>query len=78
LFNFIFCKFQYFVPVKAAWNYFPKHRGKVIGIIVAGFGFSASFIIFLAEAIINPERIEPNQDGYFGEEVSKNVRLNNF
>lgn len=63
------------MPVKTAWSYFPKHRGKVVGIIVAGFGFSASLIIFLAEAIINPDGIEPDKDGYFNEEISKGVKF---
>jgi hypothetical protein len=44
----------------------------VAGIILAGFGLSASFLIFLAESIINPSN-ENRAGDYYPESVYKNV-----
>ena len=47
----------------------------MVGIILLGFGLSASLLIFIAERIINPDGVKPDKDGYFSEEISKNVNM---
>jgi hypothetical protein len=65
---------QYLPPVRTAWKYFSgKHKGKVVGIIVCGFGVSASFANIIAEIVINPESKNMDENGYFPEDVAKNV-----
>jgi len=54
-------------------TWFPQHKGKVIGIITSGFGFSSTLFIPLQTLLINPSNISPVQDGnsssaYFMEE----------
>jgi len=61
------------VPVRTALHYFPKHKGKVIGIILCGFGISASMINLFAEYIINPKGVNPDKEGYFSHEIAKNM-----
>jgi len=60
-------------------TWFPQHKGKVIGIVTSGFGFSSTLFIPLQTLLINPSNISPVQDGnsssaYFMEEEV----LNNF
>jgi hypothetical protein len=50
----------------------------VVGIILLGFGLSASLLIFIAERIINPDGVKPDKDGYFSEDISKNVKYSNI
>ncbi len=61
------------VPVRTALHYFPKHKGKVIGIILCGFGISASMINLFAEYIINPNGVNPDKEGYFSQAIAKNM-----
>jgi len=35
---------NYFVPISCSWEYFPDHKGKVAGILLAAFGFSSFFL----------------------------------
>merc|ERR1712013_103304 len=57
---------------------FPQHKGKVIGMITSGYGFSSTIFIPLQTLLINPANIPPLQQGnsssvYFTEEqVLKN------
>jgi len=60
-------------------TWFPEHKGKVIGIITSGYGFSSTLFIPLQTLLINPSNIPPVQEGnsssvYFTEEEV----LNNF
>ena len=60
-------------------TWFPEHKGKVIGIITSGYGFSSTVFIPLQTLLINPSNIPPGQEGnsssvYFTEEEV----LNNF
>jgi OFA family oxalate/formate antiporter-like MFS transporter len=45
----------YLVPLICGWEYFPKKRGLVTGIVVGAFGCGAFFFSFIAKAIVNPE-----------------------
>jgi len=59
-------------------TWFPQHKGKVIGMITSGYGFSSTIFIPLQTLLINPANIPPLQQGnsssvYFTEEqVLKN------
>ncbi len=46
----------YIVPVK----WFPDHKGLVLGLVVAGFGFGSTIINPLQLAIANPNNVEPS------------------
>jgi len=63
------------VPVRTACHYFENHKGKVIGIVLCGFGVSASFMNIIAEEIINPHRYNPDSDGYYPKQIAENVIL---
>lgn len=63
-------------PVRTVWRYFPDKKGTVTGIITTGSGVSASILILLSEAIINPNKVSADSDGYYNEDVAK--RVNEF
>ncbi len=63
-------------PIKTACRYFDdKHKGKIIGIILTGFGMSSSVIIYIAEYIINPNAEKPNDDGFYSKEIASRVDI---
>jgi MFS family permease len=68
---------MYMVPVVCGWKYFPEHKGRVSGMIVAGYGFGSFMFNFIAIALVNPDNITPGIkiDGakYFVESVYSNV-----
>jgi len=43
------------------------------GIVVAGFGFGAFVFNFVASAIVNPNHVEADPNGYFPIDVADNV-----
>jgi len=54
-------------------TWFPQHKGKVIGMITSGYGFSSTLFIPLQTLLINPDNMAPVQEGnssssYFMEE----------
>ena len=50
----------YVVPLIVGWEYFPKRRGMVSGIIVGGFGFGSFLFGFVATYLVNPENLKPD------------------
>ncbi len=44
----------YYVPLICGWEFFPKNRGLVSGLIIGGFGFGAFIFGFITTAIANP------------------------
>jgi len=50
----------YLVPLACTWEYFPKRKGLISGIIIGGFGFGAFFFGFISFALVNPENAEPD------------------
>jgi len=62
-------------------TWFPNHKGKVIGFITSGFGFSSTLFAPLQTVIINPSNISPipeektnSSSSYFeSEEVLNNI-----
>jgi MFS transporter, OFA family, oxalate/formate antiporter len=63
----------YIVPIYNSWRYFPNNKGLVGGIVVAGFGFGAFVFNFVASAIVNPNHVEADPNGYFPIDVADNV-----
>ena len=51
--------FSYMAPVVSGWEYFPKRRGVVSGLIVLGFGFGSFIFGFISLAIANPDNVDP-------------------
>jgi OFA family oxalate/formate antiporter-like MFS transporter len=67
----------YFVPIISSWEWFPKNRGLVSGLIVAGYGFAAFIFGFMSTGIVNPDNLgtyeNENGDKIFPKEVSDRV-----
>ena len=49
----------YFVPLVCGWEYFPKRKGFVSGVILAGFGFSSFIFSLLSTHLVNPNHENP-------------------
>mmetsp|Transcript_21833 Transcript_21833/g.21568 ORF Transcript_21833/g.21568 Transcript_21833/m.21568 type:complete len:216 (+) Transcript_21833:370-1017(+) len=47
-------------PVICGWEFFPKWKGAVSGVIVAGFGFGSFIFGFISIAIANPDGEKPD------------------
>lgn len=55
----------YVAPLAAGMKWFPKQKGLVNGIIVAGYGLGALVFNYVQTAYLNPLNLSPNPDGYF-------------
>lgn len=72
---------SYVIPMVIGWSYFPKHTGRVAGIVVSGFGFSGAIFSIVTAYIINPDNMQPDitvSDGevtnhYYSEEIANGV-----
>ena len=67
--------FAYFPPVKTGWYYYPNHKGRVLGIILCGFGFSSAILTFIVQGVINPNEIHASKGGFYPKEVYDHVPL---
>ena len=68
----------YFVPIVCAWEYFPKNKGLVAGIIIGAFGFGPFIFIQLATKIVNPDNLGTEIEvssilSFFGPDVAERV-----
>jgi hypothetical protein len=52
------------LPVSLGWAHFKERRGMITGLIMCGFGFGASFFVFLSTYLVNPNNIKPSDDLY--------------
>jgi len=66
--------FLYMIPVAHCYKYFPKKKGTVSGIIVAGSGFGTFLFSIVALASINPQNT-PLVGDYYGAEIALNVPI---
>ncbi|XP_045126339.1 oxalate:formate antiporter-like isoform X3 [Portunus trituberculatus] len=57
----------YATPLSCGMQWFPRHKGLVNGLIVAGFGLGALGSTTLQTMYLNPENKPPQNDGYFVE-----------
>lgn len=57
-----------------SWSHFPKHKGRVSGVILGGFGLGSSIFNLIITHLINPENESPNVNiegnRYFDSEIS--------
>ena len=69
------------ITIYCGWAYFPKHKGKVTGVIFMVFGLATTIWNSLATYLINPYKLNPsivvpegkNTLYYFGPCVSDNL-----
>lgn len=64
----------YLPPIRNTCRFFEKKKGLVTGIIVTGFGISAVFMNLLINFTVNPNNKEKNSEGFYPEEVYRNVQ----
>lgn len=57
--------FLYMIPVAHCYKYFPKSKGMVSGIIVAGSGLGTFLFSMVAIKAINPMNVAPSDNGFF-------------
>lgn len=70
IFGGVLIGFLYMIPVAHCYKYFPKKKGMVSGIIVAGSGLGTFLFSMLAIEAINPHNAKPGVDGYFPIEIA--------
>ena len=46
-------------------RWFPERKGMAMGVVVGGFGGGAFIFNQIQTAILNPNNVEVNEDGYF-------------
>eukprot|EP01015_Nassula_variabilis_P022184 TRINITY_DN403_c0_g1_i7.p1 TRINITY_DN403_c0_g1~~TRINITY_DN403_c0_g1_i7.p1 ORF type:complete len:499 (+),score=56.73 TRINITY_DN403_c0_g1_i7:70-1566(+) len=64
----------YMTPLECALKYFPNKKGKISGIIIAGFGLGSFIFNFVTLALVNPDDKHPNEHTkLFEEDVYSNV-----
>jgi len=65
----------YWTPVICGWEWFPKRRGLISGLIIGAFGFGAFIFGFISTALVNPgNKYEADKETkLFPKEVSDNV-----
>lgn len=77
LFSFIIYGFgiglSYYPILKTCWKYFPEKKGIITGIILCVFGFSPLVFTSLADAVINPDKVKP-EEGIYPPEIAENIK----
>ena len=51
---------NYLIPMRLGFKYFPNNRGLVVGCVQIGLAFTATFLNIIAEAVINPNGVNPS------------------
>ena len=62
--------------IKTSWKYFPNKKGFLTGFILSVFGLCPMVFTSIADAVINPEGISTEKDGFYNDEIS--MRTENF
>ena len=61
----------YYTPIICGWEFFPKNKGLISGIIIGGFGFGAFIFGFVTTALVNPNDEKPDKETkYFSRDVA--------
>ena len=64
-------------PLACGWEWLPERKGLVTGIILGAFGFSSFIFSPIAQAIVNPGNLKPEEldDGriVYSAKISSNV-----
>lgn len=77
--NGIGCGICYFVPLICSWEWFPKSKGLITGLILGGYGFSSFIFAQVSTRLVNPDNLLPtiydekNRVTYFGDQVADRV-----
>jgi MFS transporter, OFA family, oxalate/formate antiporter len=58
-FNGIGCGMMYMVPLVCGWEYFPKYKGLITGIIVGAYGFASFGFGLISTDLVNPDNANP-------------------
>lgn len=75
--NAIGCGIQYMVPLVVCYEYFPKQKGLITGIIVGAYGMGSFLFNPLSSYIVNPKgeagSIKEGDIAYFKPEIANRV-----
>ena len=67
----------YWTPILCGYEWYPKRKGMVSGIIIGAFGFGAFIFGFITTHIVNPNNEKPVGDSddskYYNNDVAENV-----
>lgn len=64
---------SYIPIIMNSWSYFPKNKGRIVGIILTCFGSSSFMLKFIADWLINPNNEEINpKTGYYDPQIADN------
>ena len=63
---------MFVVPVVWGWEYFPRYKAVVSGIVIGAFGFGSLIFNLISTSLINPNNVK-QVDGYFPPEVANKV-----
>ena len=66
--------YKYFPTIRTSWKYLPDKKGLIVGLIVGGFGLSASILTFIIKAMVNPDNIQTDKTGFYPDEVINNLK----
>lgn len=74
---------SYATPLIVAWSYFKGNKGRVSGIVTAGFGASAAVFSIITLMLVNPDNVLPDIEierdavvsHYYSEEIANNTPL---
>ena len=60
---------------KNACMYYPKHQGLIAAIAGAGGNLGAAGFNYLAEFLINPNKLEADEGKYYSEKISSKYKI---
>lgn len=64
----------YLSVVLNSWSYYPNKKGRIISLILTGFGVSNLIMDKLANIIINPQNEQiDSESGYYSETIANNI-----
>jgi len=78
-FSGIGCGINYVTPLVCAWEYYPKRKGLISGIIIGAYGIGSFAYSLIAKALVNPQNFKATKDVgikdmlLFDERVALNV-----
>lgn len=65
----------YYPILKTTWKYFPEKKGFLTGLILCVFGLCPFVFTSIADAVINPDGEQTNEDGIFTQpEIAKRMK----
>lgn len=68
----------YYPILKTCWKYFPNKKGIITGIILCVYGIGNFGFTSLADFIINPDKISPDDNGIYKPEIAIKIKDYSF